>query len=49
MKRELYVAPVAELVEVSMECGVLAGSPGIIQDNGQLPGLDNEEDWTSIW
>lgn len=46
MKRELYVAPVAELVEVSMECGVLAGS-----GNNTIPTLKDgditieDDDW----
>lgn len=49
MKKEFYLAPDAEIFEMSLETGILAAST--LHGDGQVPGFkrEDEEDWSDIW
>ena len=49
MKKESYLAPDADIFEMSLEAGILAASS--LYDDGQIPVFetDDEQDWTDIW
>ena len=47
MKKEFYLAPDAEIFEMSLETGILAAST--LHGDGQVPDLKDEEDWSKIW